>query len=108
MEEVRISAIALRTELGMGQSAFYKLTHKLGVKSGREGYDIKVANLIREAAAKRRHWGKKGSSSTLYRVSVNEGYGYFVRHVALTKKKAAELVEDYRRQGLSAIMKSCS
>ena len=37
MEEARISAIALRTELGMGQSAFYKLTHKLGVKSGREG-----------------------------------------------------------------------
>lgn len=95
-----------REILSMKASAFYKLKNKLGVKTSRgfmsdEDFDkMKVQHEIDLLmhAGKPRIW---------YRVSVNEGYGYFVRHAGLTKQKALRLVYEYRGKGLCAIMKAC-
>lgn len=95
-----------REILSMKSSAFYKLKNKLGVKTSRgfmsdEDFGkMKVQHEIdlTMSAGKPRVW---------YRVSVNEGYGYFVRHAGLTKQKAYTLIYEYRRQGKCAIMRAC-
>lgn len=96
-----------REALAMKSSSFYNLKNKLGIKALRgfmsdEDFDKMKAQHeidLTMHAGKPRIW---------YRVSVNEGYGYYVRHAGLSKRKAQELVYKYRRQGKCAIIRPCT
>lgn len=89
-----------RLRLGMGETAFYKLKNRLGIKAVDRQYKESDIQRMEEAKRNFRVWTK-------YRVSVRKGPYFVVKHVGVSKAEALRLCQHYHVTGQKAIAISC-
>ena len=100
-----MTAKELQKEFGIGRTAFYRLVAKAGAESDRGIFNEVNTALLRLIFASRK---STGLAKEYFRVSVNEGYGWYVRAAGLTRAKATKKARELKKAGVSVIIRSCA
>lgn len=93
-----------RKLLGMKSSAFYNLKNRLHINSELGFITDEDFELMKKQHAID---VENTTPKVYYRISVNEGYGYYVMHAGLSKKQALRIASEYRKTGVEVLVRAC-